>query len=501
MTISVIGFSTTMKVPGFFADTIYNAGPISIGDIPLICLLVGNQLSAGTATPNQDINNIFSTADADTYYGAGSELAVMCYSALQIPGVKIKAAACSEGGGAVAATATITITGSWTTGGTITYRVDGVAVYVTVLATDTISSLADSIVAAIAAQSHLSVTAVKGAGAAFVVTLTRKSKGPRGNQGTLAQDITGNPVGCVSTIAGGSALTGGIVPFTGGTTADNLTTLLGILGSDQYDRIAFAENDATNAAKIKTFLNTQAGSLIGYLMHAVVAVNSTLSAATSLAQTTLNAERVEVLWYLNSETIPSAISAVFTAYRTSIEQTDPDAAYDGYELPGVLPQQFQADWPITNTLISALDNSVTPIATNRTGSAYIVRAITSHSLDASGNPDYRTLDVSQAVVPDYVRNTLRLYWLTSFKIQNPKVGPDPAATARPAPAGLATPTGWNRQVTGILYGLQDNLIVTNVVTNLPVSEYNVTAKRIMSIVPVVACPNQHQIGVSVRGVG
>lgn len=501
MSIQVVGFSNTMKVPGFYADTIYNAGPISIGDIPLICLLVGNQLSTGSATPDSSIFDIFSTADADTYYGAGSELAVMCYAALQIPGVKIKAAACAEGGGAVAATATITITGTWTTGGTITYRVDGVPIYVTVLSTDTISTLADSIVLAANGTSHLSATALKGAGAAFVVTLTRKSKGPRGNQGTLAQDITGLPTGCVSTIAGGSALTGGIVPFTGGTTADNLTTLLGVLGSDQYDRIAFAENDATNAAKIKTFLNTQAGSLVGFLMHAVITVNGTLSSAISLAQTTFNAERVEVCWYLNSETIPSAISATFTAYRTSIEQADPDAAYDGYLLPGVLPQQFHADWAITSVLVSALDNGVTPIGTNRTGSAYIVRAVTSHSLDSGGNPDYRTLDTSQAVVPDYVRNTLRLYWLTSFKIQNPKVGPDPAPTARAAPAGVATPSLWNRNVKNILIGLEANLILTAVDANPPVTEYNATAKRLMSIVPVVACPNQHQIGVSVRGVG
>lgn len=500
MSIQIVGFSDNNKVPGFFAETVFGAGPISIGDIPLTCLLVGNKIAAGSAVPNQDINNIFSTNDADTFYGAGSELAVMCYAALQIPGVQLKAAPVTESGGA-AATATITITGAWTATGTITYRVDGVPVQVTVLSTDTISSLADSIVAGIAGIPHLSVTAVKGAGAAFVVTLTRKNKGPRGNQGTLAQDITSAPSGITSTIAGGSALTGGIVPFSGGTTLDNVSTVLGLLGSAQYDRIAFAENDATNGALIKTFLSTQAGPLVGFTMHAVMARNDTLGAATSYAQTTMNAERVEVLWYLNSETIPSAISAVFCAYRTSVEQSDPDAAYDGYQLPGVVPQAFQADWPIMATLISALNNSITPIGTTPTGGAVIIRAITSHSLDAFGNPDYRTLDTSQAVVPDYVRGTLRLYWLTTFKPANPKVGPDPAPTQRTAPAGVATPLLWTRNVTKILQVLEQNLILTDVANNPVVSEYNPVAKRIMSIVPVVACPNNHQTGVSVRGSG
>lgn len=502
MSISIVGFSTDNKVPGFFAETVYNAGPVSVGDIPLVLLLVGTMLSSGTSVANQNVDTVLATTDADTFYGAGSELAVQCYGALNIPGVQIRAAPVPEAGGAAAATVTITITGSWTQGGTYNFRVDGVPISVTALSTDTIHSFATSIAAGVNAVAHCSASAVVGAGSAFVVTLTRKSKGARGNQGILYQDTSQLPTGMSIAIAGGASITGPGVHFGSGSGADSVSTLINtVLQQGIYDRVAVAQNDATNGVLWKSWLNTQAGPLVGLLSHMVMASNDTLANATSIAQTSLNAERIQYLWQLNGETIPSQVSATFAAYRTFVEQTDPDAAYDGYILPNVAPQVQKSDWPSMPTLISALDNSLTPVSTDNTGNAIVIRSITTHSLDVNGNPSYLTLDTSDAVVPDYVRKTLGLYWTTSFKVVNPKVGPDPAPTQRSAPAGMATPLLWNRNVTNILNGIEDALIITDVSDNLPVSEFNATAKRIMSIVPVVPAANNHQIGVSVRGVG
>lgn len=499
MSITIVGFSSSVKLPGFFGETVYNAGPVTAADIPLRLLLCGTKISAGSATPNQDVNQILSQTDADTLYGAGSELAVMCRGALQIPGVSIYGAPVPEAGGAVAASATITITGSWSTAGTYSFRVDGVGFSVVALSTDTISTFADTVAAAVNSVSACSCTAAKGSSPGFVVTLTRKSAGARGNQGILFQDISGVPSGMSVAIAGGTSITGGGVHFGSGTGVDDVTTLLAsVIQAQQYDRIAFAQNDATNAARWHTFLNNQAAPLIGFLQHGVCAVNSSFSSATSLAQTTLNAERVQILWQNNGETIPSFVAATFGAYRTLIEQDDPGAAYDGYILPGVIAQSQQADWPSTNTLIAALNSGVTPITTNRTGSSYIVRSITTHSQDSSGNPQYTTLDTSDAVVPDYVRTWLRVYWTTVFHPANPKVADDPPTPQRARPAGVATPTGWRRSATQQLKVLESNLILTDVDTHPVIAEYNTVARRIMSIVPVVPTANDHQVGVSIR---
>lgn len=497
MSIAIVGFSSAVKLPGFFGETVFGAGPISAGDIPLKLLLCGTKTSAGTATVDADVVDIFSTTAADTAFGPGSEIAVMCYGALQTPGVRISAIAAAEGGSAAAATATITLTGTWTASGTAIYRIDGVRVAAGVSSTDTLTTAAVAIVAAINALPHLSVTAANLVG---VITLTRKSKGLRGLQGILFQDITQLPSGMVSTLAGGVAVTGGGYHFVSGTGADDVTNVLTFIATTQYDRIACAQNDATNAALWELHVNTQAGTTIGHLEHLIFASNASLSAAMSIAQTTLNAERAQYLWQLNGETIPSFVAATFAAIRTATEQDDPSAAYDGKVLPGVAPQSQRTDWPSYNTQVSAIDNSLTPITSDTNGDAKVIISITTKSL-TSGSPDYRTFDTCQAVVPDYVRTDIRLYWETVYNISNPKVNSDPADGEKARRPGVATPTRWNQAVHGRLLDLEEKLFITDVDTNLPDSEYNVAGKRIMSVIPCVPSKPQHSIGCSVRQVG
>jgi phage tail sheath gpL-like len=498
VTINIVGFSSTNKVPGFFGETVYRAGPISVGDIPLILLLSGNKLSTGSATPDQDIDDIQSLDQSDALHGAGCELNLMCRAALRVPGVKIKAAASAEAGGAVAATLTITIAGSWTTSGEWRYRIDGVPFSGGIAATDSVTNVATAIVAAVQADSHMPCSAANVAG---VVTLTRKSKGTRGNDGTAFQDISALPSGATSTLGGaGAAVTGPGLHFGAGTGTDNVTTLLTKILPGRYHRNAVAQADSSNIVRWRDQAVAKAGVLEGRMEHIVVAVSGTLGAATSLASATINAERVQLLHYLHSENHPSELAAVFGAIRTATEQDDPDAAFDDVVLTGVAPQSQAADWPTMANKVSALDNGVTPITTTPDGYAVVVRSIVTHCL-LGATPDYRVLDTSQAVVPDYVRDGLGLLWTTQFKVGNPKVNSDPAPTARERPAGVATPKRWSQFATNYLLGLEAALILTDVALNPVVSEYNATAKRIMSIVPVIPAANQHQIGVSVRQVG
>ena len=111
MSIKIAGFSDSVKIPGFFGETVYNAGAVTAGSIPLT-LLVAGTMTTGTATPNQDVVDIFSSGDADAAFGAGSEIAVQCYAALQTAGVTIKAAPTPEANGSATATAIVSIGGT-----------------------------------------------------------------------------------------------------------------------------------------------------------------------------------------------------------------------------------------------------------------------------------------------------------------------------------------------------------------------------------------------------
>lgn len=502
MAIQIVGFSTTNKVPGFFGETVLGAGAITAGSLPLTLLVSGTKGSTGTAVANQDVDDILSSNDADTKYGAGFEITRMLYQALLEPGVKLKGAPSAEAGGAVAGALTITITGPATTSGDWAYRIDGKRITRSHGPTDSATTIAAAIVAAVNADTTLSVTAGNAAG---VVTLTKKSKGARGNNGIVFQDTTKLGTGVTSTLGGGGvAVTGGGLHFATGSGTETVTTLLSVLFPDTYDRVAFAQNDSTAAVAWRDHFDTKAGVLEGRLQHGVCGQIDSLATAITLAQTNLNANRVQVLWLLNGETVPSEMAARFAAKRTATEQADPDSAYDGQVLTGIAPQSQRADWSSTSTLVSALDNGVTPLATNPDGTVYVVRSIVSHSLNGS-LPDYRTLDTSDAVVPDYARTVAKLIWLTEYLPANKRVADNPPAGAKDRPAGVATPDRWNQRLKKMLTDLNDALICVysspdaSVELNQPVSEYNKDAKRIMTLLPVVPFPNQHQIGVSVRG--
>ena len=503
-TIIITGFSSTFKVPGYYAETVYGAGAISVGSIPLICLVVGNKTSAGSMTADTDVKQVLSVDDADAKLGPGSEIAVMCYAAIAQAGVLLWAAPNAEAGGAVAGTATITIASAATSSGQWAYWIDGVYLTGGIANGDSATTTGGAIAAAINANPRLPVTAANVSG---TVTLTSKSKGLRANQHTLFQDTTQMPSGQTSAVAGGSSISGvsGGVFFSGGSGTDSLTNVFTVLFPGTYDRIACAQNDATNAAALVAQLNTKAGVLEGRLEHGLIAVSTSLSSATTLATTSLNAQRVQLLWLLNSPTHPSALAARFAAMRTATEQGDPDAAYDGAVLTSnaqcpILGQFAAADNPSQSTQTSALNNGVTPLKTVG-GQVVVVRSITSHSLSGS-NPDYRTLDTSDAYVPDYERKGLGLIWATEFLPANPRVQDDPPAGGKEAPAGAATPTRWGQRAMRFLTDLANTTppILQQVDQNPVVSGFDSTAKRIMSAVPVIPASNQHQIGVSVRQV-
>lgn len=494
MTLVITGFSTADKVPGFAGETVFGAGRVQLGTIPLTLLVVGLKSSSGSMVADSDILDCTSEDDANTKAGPGSELARMCYVALRIPGIRIKIAAPSAAGGAVAASGTITIAGSWSSSGEGKWWIGGELVSVALNSTHTTTTAAQAIRDAINANTKLPVTASSALG---VVTITAKCASVRGNDYILHQDTSGLPSGMTSTLAGGASVTGGGVKLSGGSGTETMTTLLTALFPGRYHRIAFAQNDATSAAAWETQLDTKAGYAEGRMEHACLAHNGTSGAATTLGQTTLNNPRFSLAWLLNSESHPSEIAAAYAALRTQLEQDNPNRNYDGRVLDGIKPQRASADWASRATQVTCLDNSVTPLITTEDGTVAIVRAITTKSRNGS-DADYRTLDVGQATTPDYVRDRLRLLWTTQVQPDNEYVTDDPSDGEPDPPAGVITPSRWNAMVTSELFAMQAERILTQVATNLPASEWNATAARIMTACPTVPLPLNHQVGVSVR---
>lgn len=494
MTAIVIpGFTNSFKVPIAARETLYGRGKVSIGAIPVKCVVTGTKTTAGTATADQDIVNIFSADDADTYLGEGSEAAMQCYAALEIDGVTLVAIPVAENGSAVAATLTVTVGGTWTTGGTLGIRLAGRVIQATIGSSDTTTTAATALRDAINGVSRLPMTATS---SGAVVTITVRSKGTRGNDYICGKDLSAAPSGLTATLAGGTALSSTMTPFSGGTGADDVTTVLSLLSTDVYDIQAWAQNDTTNTGLIKAALVSESGPLVMHLEHAVFGKTRGLSAATTYASSTQNAYRCSTIWLENCEAAPSYVAAQAAAVRSVLVADNPNFRYDNYVLPTIPPQAQKSDIPLLSELNTALNNGVTPLTTNPDGTVKIVRAIQSHCLNGSA-PDYRTLDWGDVDVPDRISKELGAQWLV-FAEANQYVGPDPADGEEPLPEGTGSPKLWNADIYAVLKEAEAANWVQDVDDHLPLSEWNSAAKRIMSAVTVVVRTQNHSVGISTR---
>lgn len=498
--VQIIGFASTDFVPGFVGETVLGAGPATSGNAVFNLQLVGNKLATGSMVANQDTWRIFSENDARTFVGPGSELHRMARAALRIPGIAIWLSPVTQSAGA-AATMTITLLVTATSAGTLTYYIDGERVDVPVALGDSPTVAGATLVKYIALKDWLPVTAVNTAG---VVVLTRKQQGTRGNFGEVYQDVTQGPAGMTSALTtAGTTITGSGVRFGGGTTADDLTAVSTNTFPGWYQRVALAHNDSANLGVWATNENAKAGPLEGRPEHTTVASNDTLTNTQSLTQTTLNNGRFSMLWMLESESHPAELAAVMAALRTATEPGDPGAAYDDVVLPGIAPSRFPAQIPQRSTKVAALQTGVTPVYT--VGSqALICRSITTRCLNGTA-PDYRVLDTGWSSVADFVRAYIGSVTWPTWKAGNPVLADDPAPEQAARKSGVGTPLGWNSVLTQALRLFERGDAVSsgipqiiNVSQNLPSSGFDSTAKRVMSLCPLVAAPRNHQIGVSVQ---
>lgn len=397
------------KVPGEYFKSVDETGS-GVGTRYL--WIVGlKATSGGDLTANSERREIFSDTEALAAYGANSEGYRMCLRALQY-GVPIKVSAYTITSGGAAATATITIDGTWTTAGRLYYRVAGRPVGpIGVAATDDAEDVANAIAAFINADPAFAVTAgvAAGLGTDFVVTLTWGSQGVRGNGGILWQDSSEKPSGLTTVLAGGSATTSGGVYFTGGAGTEAITTLMTATYADEYYTQAIAFRDATNLAALETQIDNKLGPLEGRLECAVGALVGTLSASGSIAQTTLNDASFMMPWMEEAETPGEEIAAGIAAYRHLLESAsngnDPNQRYDDVPFAWIQPQEAPSKNPSRATVVSALNYGLSPLVT-RNGVVYLVRAVTTRTLTDSGDADDGTIDVGTDRVAKRYREAL-----------------------------------------------------------------------------------------------
>lgn len=456
--------------------------------------------AAGDLTVDSEVREIFSDADALTAWGANSEGYRKALRALAY-GVPIKGSAHTISGG-VAATALITIDGTWSTAGSLYYRLAGRPVGpIGVAANDSVEDVANAIADFINADPAFAATAAvaAGSGTEYVITLTWGSYGVRGNSGVIWQDDGEAPSGLTSTLGGGSSLASGGVYFSGGAGTESVATLLTATYSQEFYTQASSVRDATNLGQFETQIDAKLGPLEGRLECFVGALVGTLAASGSIAQTTLNDSSFCMPWMDEPETPGEEIAAGIAAYRHLLESAsdanDPNQRYDDVYFDWIQPQEAPSKIPSRASVVAALNYGLTPLVT-RNGRVYMVRAVTTRTLTDTGDADDGTIDVGTDRVAKRYREelaaTLRQHRADHrYLDNNPAEGEEPtvpANTTYPARAEAAIKS-LNNQLR-----LRGWITQTDLAVNQPRCALNPDSStpRLVVYAPFVPTPLFHQ---------
>lgn len=350
-------------------------------------LIIGQRLTAGTVAAGV-VTNVFSDAEAATFFGNGSQLHLMCRAAIKAnPYLALEAIAMDDAGAGVLATSTVTLTGPATAAGVLTVKVAGKPVQIAIAATDTATAIGAALAAQIALQPDLPVTAAAAVG---VVTLTAKNKGTQGNNIKIET---------VTTAAGTTAA---VVAMSAGATDPTIATALAAVFAAGHNIIVSAWNDATNLTALRTHLDSVSGPLEQRGAIGIYGHTGTLGASTTLAGT-LNAGRISAPNFKVPEQ-PCELAAAYGAVVASEE--DPARPLNLLQLTGITAPAL-ADRLSRTEQENALNNGVTPLEVGPGEKVQIVRAITTYTLDAQSIPDISLLDLTTIRTLDYVRKACR----------------------------------------------------------------------------------------------
>jgi len=281
--------------------------------------LIGAMSSAGTA-PVLSPRQIFSDADADAFFGRGSELALMCRWALmatrrygKAPQIWAVAVAAPAGDARVVA---LQVAGAADEGGNIEVRIAGRRIRAGVsrgeVAADAALALTDAIGARAA---DLPVTAATVGSSAVCTHVTA---GVNGND--VRYEAIGAPVG----------MTVSVVPGAAGTGEASLTAALDVLVDKDYDVVVSANHATQDIDAFADHLAEMWATQNKRWRFSLIAETGTLAIATVLA-TQADDFKQMVVSCEGFRNTPAEIAAYVGAIIAA--EDDPALPFNGVELP------------------------------------------------------------------------------------------------------------------------------------------------------------------------
>ncbi|PTS73795.1 phage tail protein [Sphingomonas sp. HMWF008] len=358
-------------------------------------LLVGQRTSTGTVAALLP-RRITQVDQGAAFFGRGSMLAAMVAAALAANGsTELWAIAADDNAGGTAATYTMTVAGQATGAGSLVPMIAGVRIPVAVANSDTATTIATALAAAINANPDLPVTASSQAG---VVTLTCRHKGTCGNDIDVRlnhYDGEAVPAGITCTIAAATA----------GATNPDLTPVFAAIGDEQYQAIALGINDAANLTVADTELTSRWGPVRQIAGRAFAGLSGSFSTCASFGSAR-NGIHTTVIGGFKVPTPPWKIAAGFAAIAAFNLQVDPARPLTDLVVPGVIAPQIPHRFTKPEREL-LLKSGISTFRVLPGGDVAIERLISCYQLNSYGFADPSWLDISTTATLDYYRYSWR----------------------------------------------------------------------------------------------
>lgn len=398
MPISFSQIPAGWRLPLYWVEIDPSKAGLPINRLP--AMLIGSCIEAdATATLDVPIP-VTSQAQADAFFGRGSQLASMfkAYFANNWVG-EVYGLPVEEG--SAAATGTITVATAPTEAGTLHLYIGGTHVAVPVAATDTVDNVATAIAAAIEADESLLVSATV---LAAVVTLTSKGQGLYGNDITLMDNYYGSIGGEVMPV--GLTLT--YAAMSGGAGVPVFTTAISNLGETPVEYVALPFTDSTSLTAWETefgFSDTGRWGFVRQLFGHLFSAKRDSYANLLVFGATRNSGLLSVMAVETQS--PSPVwewAAAYTAKAARALQIDPARPLQSLHLESILPAR--GEFRFLTSELNILSQS--GLATQRTlpdNIPMIARETTTSTVNSYGvSDDAYELVTTLATLAKLLRN-------------------------------------------------------------------------------------------------
>ena len=401
-----VGFAqipADLKVPLFHVE--FDSSQATAGLAQKRALIVGQPTTSVTGLA------LVTSADvASAYYGQGSMLSRMirAWRANNTFG-ELWAYPVADNASGVAATSTVTVTGTAAAAGVVSLYIGGVLVSVAVASGDTATNVATAIVAAVTANVRLPVTAANTAG---VVTLTARNKGTQGN----SIDVRVNLYGARGSEALPAGVAVAIVAMASGATDPALTGLAAALGDEEFEVIVAPYTVTGQINALRDMMDDSTGrwawsrQIYGHVFAAMKASSADLLTFSSGR----NDQHMTVVGYEtdNPTSVPE-MAAAFAAQAFTSISADAARPLQTLALAGVLPAPVGSRFTKT-THQSLLSAGIAAVYYDPGSAVRILRAVTTYRTNAWGITDRSYLDCETLFTLAEVIRRLRSVITTKF---------------------------------------------------------------------------------------